>query len=79
MDEAFLRQHGGKIYNLLVAMCICVVAIFTYMTYYVYSNAADSLVFITYILAIPLFVSLVLLIILLLFGREESLRQLLSE
>lgn len=79
MDEAFIRQHGDKIYSLLVTMCACVISIFAYMTYYVYNRASGDFVFITYILAVPLFVSLVLLILLLLFGKDESLHQLLNQ
>lgn len=80
MDANFIREQGGKLYPLLVIMCLSVVSIFAYMTYYVYSKAnGTSLIYVTYIIAIPLFVSLVLFILIVILGKDEVLNQLMNE
>ena len=79
-DSDFSKQHGGKIYPLIITMCLSVIALFSYMTYYVYTRSAGtSLVYVTYVLAIPLFVSLILFILLVVLGKDETLKQLLNQ
>ena len=80
VDANFIRQQGGKLYPLIIVMCLSVLAIFSYMTYYVYTRSAGtSLVYITYILAVPLFVSLILFILIVVLGKDETLKQLMNE
>jgi hypothetical protein len=80
VNTDLVNQQGGKLYNLIVIMCLSVISIFSYMTYYVYTRSAGtSLIYITYILAVPLFVSLILFILILILGKDETLKQLLSE
>jgi hypothetical protein len=80
MDANFIQQQGGKLYTLLVVMCLSVVSIFAYMTYYVYTIAnGTSLIYVSYIIAVPLFVSLILFILIVVLGRDGTLQQLISE
>ena len=80
MDANFIQQQGGKLYALLVVMCLAVVAIFSYMTYYVYTRSAGtSLVYITYILAVPLFVCLILFILIVVLGKDETIKQIMNQ
>jgi hypothetical protein len=79
-DSDFNKQQGGKLYPLIITMCLSVLAIFSYMTYYVYTRSAGtSLVYVTYVLAIPLFVSLILFILIVVLGKDETLKQLLNQ
>jgi len=80
MDQNFVQQQGGKLYSLLVVMCLAVVAIFSYMTYYVYTRSeGTSLVYITYILAVPLFVCLILFILIVVLGKDETIKQIMNQ
>ncbi|MBT3582395.1 hypothetical protein HN924_01345 [Candidatus Woesearchaeota archaeon] len=80
VDARFLGEQGGKLYSLLVVMCLSVIAIFSYMTYYVYQRSTGtSLIYVTYILAVPLFVCLVLFILIVVLGKDETINQLVSE
>jgi hypothetical protein len=79
-DQDFSKQQGGKLYSLIITMCLSVISIFSYMTYYVYTRSAGtSLVYVTYILAIPLFVSLILFILLVVLGKDETLKQMMNQ
>jgi hypothetical protein len=80
VSEEFAKQHGGKLYYLIMLMCLSVITIFSYMTYYVYTRSAGtSLIYVTYILSVPLFVCLILFILIVVLGKDETLKQLMSE
>lgn len=70
------QEHGDLLYKVLLAACVLIFAVFSYLTYYVYSlTAGTKMIVFSYVVLSPVVVAAVLFVLLWYGGKGTFVKE----